>query len=261
MANTIRQLLQAGKGCANGWLSIPSGFAAELMALAGYDSLTVDLQHGVQDYQTMIQCFQAIGGYDVTPLVRVPWNEPGIIGKVLDGGAAGVIAPMINTREQAAALVAACKYPPRGSRSNGPIRAGLRHPPGGYQRIANDDVLVIPMIETAEALDNLEAILDVPGIDMIYVGPSDLGFSLGLPPLMDREEPQILDIYARLIRETSKRGIHAGIHNNSPKYAARMLEMGFRFVTLNTDAGLLAQAARQVVGGLRGGDTPTAATY
>jgi 4-hydroxy-2-oxoheptanedioate aldolase len=261
MPNTIKQLLHAGKGCANGWLSIPSGFAAELMALAGYDSLTVDLQHGVQDYQSMIACFQAIAAHPVTPLVRVPWNEPGIIGKVLDGGAQGVIAPMINTREQALALVAACKYPPAGSRSNGPIRAGLRHPPGGYQRVANDEVLVIPMIETREALDNLDAILDVPGIDMIYVGPSDLGFSLGLPPMMDREEPQILDVYQRLLRETGRRGISAGIHNNTPAYAARMLEMGFRFVTLNTDAGLLAQAARQVVAGLRGSEGPAAATY
>jgi 4-hydroxy-2-oxoheptanedioate aldolase len=210
----------------------------------------------------MIQCFQAIGRYPVTPLVRVPWNEPGIIGKVLDGGAQGVIAPMVNTREQALALVAAAKYPPAGSRSNGPIRAGLGYPAGGYQRTANDDVLVIPMIETREALDNLEAILDVPGIDMIYVGPSDLGFSLGLPPMMDREEPQILEVYQRLLRETAKRGIHAGIHNNSPAYAARMLELGFRFVTLNTDAGLLVQAARQVVEGLRGSDGgPAVAPY
>ena len=131
----------------------------------------------------MVQCFQAMGRHPVTPLVRVPWNEPGIVGKVLDGGAMGVICPMVNTRAEAEAFVAACRYPPAGQRSNGPIRAAMYGEAGIYQKTANDEILVIPMIETQEALDNLEAILDVPGIDMIYIGPSDLGFSLGLPPI------------------------------------------------------------------------------
>jgi 4-hydroxy-2-oxoheptanedioate aldolase len=253
VANKLKQRLKSGKACVNGWLAIPSGFAAEVMAQSGFDSITVDMQHGVQDYMSMVQCFQAAAAFPPTQLVRVPWNEPGIIGKVLDGGAMGVICPMVNNREQAEALVASAKYPPHGRRSNGPIRAALYGELSDYQRTANDEVLVIPMIETQEALDNLEAILDVPGIDMIYVGPSDLGFSLGMVPILDREEPKILEIYERLIRETGKRGIYAGVHNATGAYAARMIGMGFRFVTISNDSGLMAKAAKEAIATARKG--------
>jgi 4-hydroxy-2-oxoheptanedioate aldolase len=182
--------------------------------------------------------------YPITPMVRVPWNEPGIIGKVLDGGAWGVICPMINTPAEAKALTNACLYPPQGKRSNGPIRAVAYGEASPYQSIANDEVLVLPMIETQEAIDNLDAILDTPGISGIYVGPSDLGFSLGLKPMLDREEPQIIKIYEKLIQATGKRGLYAGIHNATGAYAARMIGMGFRLVTILNDSGLMARGAR-----------------
>ena len=248
--NGLRRRWEEGKAAVNGWLSIPSGFAAEVMAQCGWDSITVDLQHGVQDYLSMIACFQAMHAHPVTRLVRVPWNEPGIIGKVLDGGAYGVICPMVNTKQQCEALVSACRYPPQGMRSNGPIRAGAYGTAGEYQKTANDEILVIPMIETLEALDNLDAILDVPGINGIYVGPGDLSFSLGLAPKLDREEPQVLQIYERLVRETQKRNLHAGIHCASPVYAARMIHSGFRLVTIANDSGLMAKAARESVAGV-----------
>jgi 4-hydroxy-2-oxoheptanedioate aldolase len=248
--NALKRRWKEGKAAVNGWLAIPSAFAAEVMAQCGWDSITVDLQHGVQDYLSMVACFQAMHAHPVTRLVRVPWNEPGIIGKVLDGGAYGVICPMVNTKEQCEALVSACRYPPKGTRSNGPIRAGAYGSPGEYQKTANDEILVIPMIETREALDNLDAILDVPGIDGIYVGPGDLGFSLGLVPKLDREEPEVLQIYERLIRETNKRGLYAGIHCASPVYAGRMIRSGFRLVTIANDSGLLAKAARESVAGV-----------
>ena len=197
--NMLKKRLQAGKACVNAWLAIPSGFSAETMAQCGWDSVTVDMQHGVQDYHSMVACFQAMDKHPVTPLVRVPWNEPGIIGKVLDGGAWGVICPMINNVAEAKALVSYALYPPKGKRSNGPIRAGAYGAATPYQATANDEVLIIPMIETQEAIDNIDAILDVPGISGIYVGPSDLGLSLGLVPKLDREEPQVLKIYEKLI--------------------------------------------------------------
>ena len=156
MANKVKQIWSSGKAVVNGWLAIPSGFSAEVLAQSGFDSITVDLQHGVQDYLSMVQCFQAMQAHPVTPMVRVPWNEPGIIGKVLDAGAYGVICPMINTREQAEALVSYAKYPPRGARSNGPIRVGLYGEAGTYQTVANDETLTIPMIETREAVANLD---------------------------------------------------------------------------------------------------------
>jgi 4-hydroxy-2-oxoheptanedioate aldolase len=245
--NKLKARLKSGKACVNAWLAIPSGFSAEVMAQCGFDSVTVDMQHGVQDYQSMVQCFQAMDKYPITPMVRVPWNEPGIIGKALDGGAWGVICPMVNTPGEAKALASACLYPPNGKRSNGPIRAAAYGEASPYQSIANGEVLVIPMIETQEAIDNIDAILDVPGISGIYVGPSDLGFSLGMKPMLDREEPEIFLIYEKLVEATRRRGQFAGIHNATGAYAVRMIAMGFRFVTLANDSALMARAAREQI--------------
>ena len=172
---------------------------------AGWDSVTVDMQHGVQDYLSCVACFQGMQGSRDVPMVRVPWNEPGIIGKVLDAGAYGIICPMVNTEAEARALVQYAKYPPKGTRSNGPIRAGLYGEAGNYQKTANDEIILMPMIETKTAIGNLDAILEVPGIDAIYVGPSDLSFSYGKEPKLDVEDPEILAIYDKLIAATAKR--------------------------------------------------------
>jgi 4-hydroxy-2-oxoheptanedioate aldolase len=247
MANKVKTIWGEGKAVINGWLAIPSGFSAEMMAQCGFDSVTVDLQHGVQDYLSMVQCFQAMQAHPVTPMVRVPWNEPGIIGKVLDAGAQGVICPMINTREEAEAFVSACKYPPRGTRSNGPVRAGLYGEPGTYQKTANTETLCIPMIETQTAVKNLEAILDVEGVAGVYIGPSDLGLSYGLAPKFDRQEPEMLAIYDRVLAECSKRKIFAGIHTGGADDAAKCIARGFRLVTLTNDVSLMAIAARGAV--------------
>jgi 4-hydroxy-2-oxoheptanedioate aldolase len=259
MANKLKQRIQSGKAAVNGWLAIPSGFSAEVMAQCGWDSVTVDMQHGVQDYQSMVQCFQAMTAHPVTPLVRVPWNEPGIIGKVLDGGAWGVICPMVNNRAEAQALATACLYPPAGKRSNGPIRAAMYGEASNYQKIANDEVMVIPMIETQEGIDNIDEILTVPGISGIYIGPSDMGLSLGLIPILDREEPQILGIYEKLLASCKRHDKFAGIHNGTGVYAGRMIQMGFRFVTIANDSGLMARAARAEVTATRkaGGEAAT----
>lgn len=253
MPNKVKQAWHDGHAVINGWLAIPNGFSAEVMAQAGWDSVTVDLQHGVQDYLSMVTCFQAMQVHPVLPMVRVPWNEPGIVGKVLDAGAYGVICPMVNTRAEAEAFVSYCRYPPAGKRSNGPIRASIYGVGTSYQATANEEVLCIPMVETQEAVDNLEAILDVPGIDAVYIGPSDLGFSMGLPPILDREEPQIMAIYERILAETKRRGLRACIHCFSPAYAARMIAMGFSLVTIANDSGLLLGAARAAVQAARKG--------
>jgi len=139
MANKVASIWASGKAVINGWLAIPSGFSAEVMAQCGFDAVTVDMQHGIQDYMSMVQCFQAMQPHPVTPMVRVPWNEAGIIGKALDGGAYGVICPMINTKAEAQAFVSACKYPPMGTRSNGPVRAGMYGEATGYQKTANTE--------------------------------------------------------------------------------------------------------------------------
>jgi len=244
-ANPLKQRLSTGKACVNGWLTLPSPFVAEMMAQTGWDSLTIDIQHGLQDYQSAVSIIQAIQRYPVTALVRVPHNDAGLIGKVLDAGAWGVICPMINTVEDARTFARACHYPPLGNRSFGPIRARAYGGKQPYHEIANDQILVLPQIETQQAVDNAAAILDVPGVSGIYIGPNDLGLSLGLPPTLDREEPQILSIYSALLREIRQRGLLPAIHNASPAYAARMIELGFRFVTVGSDLGLLGAAARE----------------
>jgi 4-hydroxy-2-oxoheptanedioate aldolase len=223
------------------------------MAQAGWDSLTIDIQHGLFDYASAVSGIQAMQSYAVTPLVRVPVNEPGIIGKVLDAGALGIICPMINTANDAKSLVAASHYPPLGSRSFGPIRARTYSEPMAYHEIANDHILVLPQIETMEALGNLKQILDVPGLSGVYVGPGDLGFSRGLTPHLDREEPEILQLYAGLISEVSSRGLIAGIQNGTPSYAARMAKLGFRILTVSSDLACLSNSARDTISTVRSG--------
>jgi len=159
---------------------------------------------------------------------------------------------MINSAEEAEALVRACKYPPRGARSNGPVRAGFRGPGGAYQATANEQTLCLPMIETRAAVENMESILDVDGIAGVYVGPSDLGFSYGLTPKLDRDEPEIIEIYRKLLRECEQRGLYAGIHCSGPAGAKRAIDLGFKLVTLLSDIGMMASAARQWVGETRG---------
>ena len=247
MTNKIKAAWQANKAVVNGWLAIPNAFSAEMYSKAGWDSVTVDMQHGVQDYLSCVACFQGMQSSNIVPMVRVPWNEPGIIGKVLDAGAYGVICPMVNTEAEAKALVQYSKYPPMGVRSNGPVRAALYGDPSGYQKTANDEIILMPMIETKTAIGNLDAILDVKGVDAIYVGPSDLSFSYGKEPRLDVDDPEILAIYEKLLAATKKRGQSAGIHCGSASYAKRMIKMGFKLVTISNEVGLMVNAAKAAI--------------
>ena len=235
----------------NGWLHIPSPFAAEVMAHAGYDSLTIDLQHGASDFAGALGMMQAISTTGAVPFVRVPWNDPGLIMRLMDAGAYGVICPMINTREEAEKFVGACRYPPEGYRSFGPFRASL-YAGADYAEGANETVVTMAMIETAEAVENLDDIMGVPGLDAVFVGPADLGQSLGEGPGMDRTEPAVVGAIDRILVAAKEHGLAAGIFTGSTEYASRMVEQGFRFVTVLSDARLLASAAAQTVGAMKG---------
>src|SRR5918911_151717 len=166
--NTIRTIWQRSGCVVNGWLSIPDGFAAEVSAHQGWDSLTIDLQHGLVDYQAAVRMLQGISTTPVIPLARVPWNEPGVIMKMLDAGCYGIICPMISTRAECEAFVRACRYAPHGYRSIGPTRATI-YAGSDYAANANATVITMAMIETREAIDNLDDILSTPGLDAIYV--------------------------------------------------------------------------------------------
>jgi 4-hydroxy-2-oxoheptanedioate aldolase len=154
---------------------------------------------------------------------------------------------MINTKEECENLVAYSKYPPRGTRSNGPIRSGMYGSAGTYQQTANDEIVLLPMMETRTAVENMESILDVEGINGVYIGPSDLGFSYGLVPKLDREEPEILKIYEKIIKECGKRGLHPGIHCSGAVGAAKAINMGFKLVTLSNESGLMATYAKMQI--------------
>ena len=256
MVGKLKQHWREGKTAFNGWLTIPHAFAAELMAAAGWDCLTIDMQHGLFEAASLLGALQAIQPRETPVLVRVPWNEPGIIGKALDAGAEGIICPMIDNPEQAAALVRACRYPPLGARSMGPVRAGLYGPPIGQFREESDlGVACLPMIETRSAFDGLEAILDVPGVDGVYVGPNDLGLALGHGPGMDRTEPEILAAYVHIVAACTQRGLVAGVHTASAAYAKRAEAMGFRLVTGGADSGFVLGGARATLASIRAGNS------
>jgi 4-hydroxy-2-oxoheptanedioate aldolase len=249
--NRLRTLWQADKAVVNGWLAIANGFSAEVMAHQGWDSLTIDLQHGVIDYQAMVTMLQAISTTNTVPVVRVPWLEPGIIMKALDAGAYGVICPMVNSREDAQRLVAYTHYAPMGGRSFGPVRATLY---GGadYPSKANETVVAFAMIETAQALDKLDDILSVEGLDAIYIGPSDLSLSLGCKPVFDDVDPPVAQAIAHIAERAKAHGVQCGIHNGVASVAQARVAMGYRFVTLGSDARMLAAGSQQLLSAMRG---------
>ena len=248
--NKLKSIWARGEAVVNGWLSIPSAFSAEVMAHQGFDSLTVDMQHGVIDYQVAVTMLQGISTTGAMPMARVPWNDPARLMKILDAGAYGVICPMVNTRAEAEALVRACKYPPRGYRSWGPVRASI-YAGADYGDHANDDIVVMPMIETAEAMKNLDDILSVPGVDGVYVGPSDLSLALGLKPRLDQTDAPVVEAQQKIAEACKRHGVVAGIHNSTAAYALKMIAQGYQFVTLASDSRHMAMKAAEEVAVVR----------
>ena len=248
--NRLRTLWSEDKAAVNGWLAIANSFCAETMAHQGWDTLTIDLQHGVVDYQAMVGMLQAISTTATVPIVRVPWLEPGIIMKTLDAGAYGVICPMVNTREEAQRFVAYTSYAPKGTRSFGPVRA-LLYGGADYPAKANETIVRFAMIETAQALDNLDAILSVEGLDAIYIGPSDLSLALGCKPTFDDVEPKVAQAIDHIVARAKAHGVVAGIHNGRSDVAKARIARGFRFVTVSSDARLIAAGSQQVLAEMR----------
>ena len=230
--DTLREQWAAGKVTFGAWLTLAAEASAETAARLGFDFVCVDNQHGVADYHATVGLVQAIALGGSTPIVRVPWNEPGVAGRMLDAGVQGVVAPMINSRAEAEAMVRYCRYPPHGSRSFGPVLAGMRTP--DYVERANDTVAVIPMIETAEALSHLDDILSVKGVDAIYVGPADLSLSLGMPPANNDDRREFTEALEAIIAGCRRHGVVPGIHS-SGALGPRRVEQGFMMVTVASD--------------------------
>lgn len=248
--NKLRAIWKQGGAVINGWLGIPSSVSAENMAQAGWDSLTVDLQHGLVDYQTGVTMLQAITTTPTVPLARVPWMEPGIVMKMLDAGAYGIICPMINTRAECESFVGACRYAPAGYRSFGPVRATWYGGPD-YWKHANETVITMAMIETRQAVENLDEILTVPGLDALYIGPNDLALTLGCAPAPVPTDPVVLKAIKTILAGAKRHGIYAGLHCGSTAMAKEMIGLGFQFVTLLADNAFLAGAAKSAVAEMR----------
>ncbi len=243
--NKLKQQWADGQPTLNAWLTIGNGFAAEVICAQGFDSIVLDMQHGVMGYSEMLSILQSTTAYPVTPLVRVPWLEPGAIMKAMDAGAYGVICPMINNRAQAEALVSYMRYPPLGNRSFGPTRIGVSAG-RSYASQANEQILCIAMIETAEGMKNLQEIVTTPGLDGIYVGPADLTLGLTngrLAPGADYEDTEIVAAIKKILSACKESGIAACLHCGSAEYAAKAFGWGFNLCTLNSDARFLAAAA------------------
>ena len=250
--NKLKELFKTGKPIINSWLSIPSSFSAESMAQQSWDSLTIDMQHGLIDYSSAVSMLQAISTTNITPMARVNWNEPGQIMKILDAGCYGVICPMVSNRKEAEKFVQACQYPPKGYRSFGPIRASIY---GGsdYAKHADDEILKLAMIETKEALEKLDEILDTPHLDGVYIGPADLSLAVGEEPGCDKpEDTKAYKEILRVLEAAKKRKLIAGLHNGTPEYAQKMLDKGFNLVTVGSDSRYITAGAKTDLEKLKG---------
>jgi len=245
--NKLKKLFKEGKAAINGWIEIPSSYSAEVMAHQGWDSLTIDMQHGAIDQSDLLQIFQAISTTDVVPMARLNWNEPGKIMKVLDYGAYGIICPMVSNRSQAEKFVQACMYPPKGYRSFGPTR-GFMYGGSDYVDHANNEILKIAMIETKEALNELDKIMKTPGLDGVYIGPADLSLAIGEKPGFDKPEGHpIYEQILNILKYAKKNNLVAGIHNASPEYAKKMINIGFQIVTVGSDKIFMSDGAKSIV--------------
>jgi len=244
--NRILELWQNNKVCLNGWLSIPNSFTAEAMSKMGWDSITIDMQHGQNDYSSSISMLQAMANSNTIPFARVPWNEPGIIMKMLDLGVMGIIAPMINSKRECENFVSYCNYPPIGQRSFGPMRAQLIYGKDYYEN-ANNNIISLAMIETKEAVDNIDEILSVPNLTGVYIGPGDMSSSYGLKPQFDIKDDPVYSNIKMIVKKAKERGKIAGIHNGTTDYAKEMIEMGYKFVTVSSDFRSMSTHAQNIV--------------
>jgi 4-hydroxy-2-oxoheptanedioate aldolase len=241
--NKIKQMWRDKKCVTLGWLSVANTFTAEVMARQGFDALCVDLQHGLSEMSDVGPMLAAISQTDTVPVVRVAWNDPPAIMKALDLGAYAVIVPLVNNAAEAAKAVAACRYPPVGMRSNGPVRAA-HYGGSDYVAKANDEIVVMAMIETKEGLANLDAICATPGLDAVYIGPADLSFALGLPPRGDNPDPLHMATCDKIRDAAHKAGIKCVMHCASAAFAAGAVKRGFDMVMLTADVACMVAGAR-----------------
>ena len=238
----LKERWRRGEITLGAWCNIGNSLTAEILSRGGFDWALIDMQHGCMGYETTVEMIRAIDLAGIPPLVRVPWNEPAMAGRMLDAGALGIVAPMVQSGAETRMLVDACLYPPAGRRSLGPIRV-IQRDGMGYVGTANDRIAVIPMIETVEALDAVEEIAAVPGVDALFVGPFDLSFSLGLKPGDNDGVPAFDDALKRINAAAKANGIATAVLSTAA-LAPRRAAQGFQMISVLTDTAALAAAAQ-----------------
>ena len=261
--NYVRAKLKRGEPSVGTWLTLPDPTAALLMAQAGFDWLTVELEHTPVTFETAAQSFAIIAASGTVPLARVPWNTGENIKRVLDTGAWGIVVPMVNSRAEAEAAVAAARYTPLGTRSiGGQLHAiNFGTDPGTYYARANEEILVVLMAEHVEAIAAADDILSVPGIDVVFIGPNDLHNSMGKAPAFDSEHKEFVDAVEHILKTARKHGVAPGIHVADTAAAKRRLEEGFQFVAVASEAGFMLDKAQEVARGLGIGRGKAAVKY
>lgn len=246
--NHVRARLKRGEATVGTWLTLPDATAARLMAHIGFDWLTVELEHTPTNFETAAQSFTAIAGSGCVPLARVPWNSVENIKRVLDTGAWGVVVPMVNSRAEAEAVVAAARFAPLGQRSIGGQlhAANFDTDPATYYARANEEILVVLMAEHIKAIEAAEEIISVPGIDVIFIGPNDLTNSMGKKPVFESTDRQFTDAVEKILKTARKCGVAPGIHVVDADAAARRIAEGFQFVAVASETGMMLSKAREV---------------
>jgi 4-hydroxy-2-oxoheptanedioate aldolase len=250
-ANRVKGLLQAGKPAFGVYMQLPSAPVAALLARAGFDWLWIDMEHGPIGPETVYSMIQATSGTETVPVVRVPWNLHWLAKPVLDMGAMGIIMPLVTTKEEAEQAVRALRYPPEGVRGFGPSLAALRWglPVPEYVKVANQEILAILLIEHIDAVDRIEEILSVPGVDLVMIGPFDLSGSMGM--LGQVKDPKVEEAVDKVLAAAKKAKIPAGIIALSPEDIRRRLQQGFQFLIVGTDTGFLTAGAKSILGQIR----------
>ncbi len=258
--NKLKQIWADNQPVLHGWLSVGNPFTAEIMAAQRYDAVSIDWQHGALDYSDLLPMFQAMKASGTVIGARVPSLDPAAIMKALDAGAMQIICPMINTAKQAAEFVSYLRYPPIGVRSFGPTRAVYAQGTNIHVE-ANQEIIGWAMVETKEAMANLNEIAATPGLDGIYVGPADLTFSLfdgKFAPGFDREEPEMIEVLKAIVNNCHQNGIKAALHCGTAEYAAKAIGWGYDMTTVSGDSRLLASAAAASVATFREAVSQTA---
>ncbi len=251
----LRAKFGAGEPAFGLWAGIPTSLTAELAGVVGYDYVCVDLQHGLSDEATMVSMFLATQAAGAAPLARLAWNEPWLIMRALDLGAVGVILPLIDNAAEARRAVESCRYPPVGRRSYGPVRAELVMGSAALEDVG--DALCFAMIETREGIENLEEIAATPGLDGLYIGPSDLSIALGLAPggvVTDpsQDRPKLAEAIERIRQVCEAHGLIAGMHCGSGAIAEHYAQQGFRLITVAVDTNLYKASIGRELNAARG---------